>query len=86
MIAACNCNGDLARLMLSLLFSLPPEISATEYHRLETQLIAAEDVFLETIVFRAKAIEIRTELRRLLAKVTAERIRAEERERETTKS
>ena len=56
-------------------------MNAADYSSLEARLLAAEELFVGTIVNGAKAIEIRTELRGLLTKVIAERIRAEERER-----
>ena len=52
-------------------------MNVTDYRMLESKLIEAEDVFLQQDAIGAKAIEIRTLLRELLAKVVAERIRAE---------
>jgi hypothetical protein len=55
-------------------------MTAADYKRLETHLNAAEAVFESEFVPGNKALELRIELRDLIAKVNAERIGTEERE------
>ena len=54
-------------------------MTAAECRRLETRLTDAEDLFFGKII-HGEMLEIRTALRAILTKVTAERIKAEEHE------
>jgi hypothetical protein len=58
-------------------------MTADEFKKLESALIAAEDIFVGQYVYGARAIEIRNDLRNLVAKVVAERIRTEAREQQS---
>ena len=56
-------------------------MNAAQYRRLESQLSSAEEFFLEQENLPDMAKELREQLRGLLQKVVAARIRAEETER-----
>jgi hypothetical protein len=57
-------------------------MNAQNYRLLEKQLCAAEDVYYNQDAFGQRAQEIRKELRDLITKVVAERIRAEDAEQQ----
>ena len=58
-------------------------MTVDELRKLESALIAAEDIFVGQYVYGARAIEIRNDLKSLLTKVVVERIRTEAREQES---
>jgi hypothetical protein len=58
-------------------------MTADEFRRLESALIAAEDLFVGQYVYGARTIEIRNDLKNLLTKVVVERIRTEAREQQS---
>jgi hypothetical protein len=57
-------------------------MNAQNYRLLEKQLCAAEEVYFNQNAFGQRAQDIRRELNNLITKVVAERIRAEEAERQ----
>ena len=55
-------------------------MNAESYVKLESQLSDADEIFSWHVALNRRALEIRNELRALIAKVVTERIRAEEAE------
>jgi hypothetical protein len=58
-------------------------MNAESFKKLESQLVEAEEVFSSHPMLSRRAFEIRNDLRTVIGKVVAERIRTEDPERGT---
>jgi hypothetical protein len=80
-----HCIGQFLTFRFAFAATAPHKatMTADEFRKFESALIAAEDLFVGQYVYGARTIEIRNDFKALLTKVVAERIRSEAREQES---